>query len=403
MEIDFQNFVLSLSKAHDMVDREALGVQPNCGERLAVLAHAISHHLEMTEYERLILTTKALLLDRNLIEALYKEHQKAMVDAPVSTENVNRATENIFRYDITLYLFYWLHSETLNGRKPFIHHANKIPIDMEIISFVNYLAAQYQLGTLDECAFTSTKEAIMSRIRNSYSREVCDSFGNAFTPELGKRLHDGHVHTAAASIFPRLDSNLESAQIMELVQTFAGVIDYKSRFTRKHSVQIAARTWLMSTYYKFDEETKLKLFLAAALHDAGKLYVPKHLLEKRGKLDVEEFEIVKSHVWYTFELLKEIKGFEDICTWASNHHEKLDGTGYPFGKGAAELDTPSRLLACIDVYQAVSEERPYHAGRSHAETMEILFDMARSNKLDGDIVADLNVKMEGFFPDVLIS
>ncbi|MDR1143634.1 MAG: phosphohydrolase, partial [Spirochaetaceae bacterium] len=86
----------------------------------------------------------------------------------------------------------------------------------------------------------------------------------------------------------------------------------------------------------------------------------------------------------------DIEGFGHICGWAANHHEKLDGSGYPFGKKAEDLDFNSRLIACIDIYQAVSEERPYHPGRNHAETMKVLYDMAERGKIDGGIVRDLD-------------
>ena len=103
--------------------------------------------------------------------------------------------------------------------------------------------------------------------------------------------------------------------------------------------------------------------------------------------------IIKDHVRGTYELLKDIEGFEEICNWASNHHEKLDGSGYCFGKKADELDFISRLIACTDIYQAISEERPYHPARSHEDTMVILKDMAGKGFIDSDIVNDFDTAM----------
>jgi HD-GYP domain-containing protein (c-di-GMP phosphodiesterase class II) len=111
-------------------------------------------------------------------------------------------------------------------------------------------------------------------------------------------------------------------------------------------------------------------------------------------------------VRHTYELLKNVDGFGHIRDWASNHHEKLDGTGYPFGKGADELDFYSRLMACIDIYQAVSEARPYHEQRDHGETMAILYGMAQKGFVDETIVKDLDIAMAPYsnqnlpsFPD----
>jgi HD-GYP domain-containing protein (c-di-GMP phosphodiesterase class II) len=88
--------------------------------------------------------------------------------------------------------------------------------------------------------------------------------------------------------------------------------------------------------------------------------------------------------------LTDLEGLEDVRAWACNHHEKLDGTGYPLGKKAADLDFNSRLMTCLDIYQAVSEPRPYHPLRDHASTMEILNKMAGSGAIDEGIVKDID-------------
>ena len=174
------------------------------------------------------------------------------------------------------------------------------------------------------------------------------------------------------------------------------IIDYKSAFTQRHSRQIANKAWLMARYYKCDQLECSKLFLAAALHDLGKLYIPSSILEKPGKLDEAEYAVIKSHVTYTCDLLAHIEGFEDVHRWAGFHHEKLDGSGYPFGKRGAELDFNARLLACIDIYQALSEERPYHARRNHEDTMCILYDMAHKGHIDKDIAADIDTALAAY-------
>jgi len=184
--------------------------------------------------------------------------------------------------------------------------------------------------------------------------------------------------------------DVEDDAITKLAELVAQIIDYKSTYTRSHSIEIAKKVWIMCDYYGIDHTTRAKAYLAAALHDIGKLAVPTHILEKPGKLTDEEFAIIKSHTNMTHKLLSGITGFDDICNWASNHHEKLDGSGYPRAKQACDLDHISRLLTCVDIYQAVSEKRPYHPVRSHAETMVILREMAEKGQIDGTIVNDLD-------------
>jgi HD-GYP domain-containing protein (c-di-GMP phosphodiesterase class II) len=152
----------------------------------------------------------------------------------------------------------------------------------------------------------------------------------------------------------------------------------------------------MGGHYGYGPEERTALYLAAALHDLGKIATPAEVLEKPGKLDAPEFEIIKKHARDTYEWLSGVPDFETIRDWAAGHHEKLDGSGYPFGKAGDELDFNARLLACIDIYQAVSEPRPYHDARPHSETMPILYGMAKNKLIDPDIVRDLGEAMEEF-------
>jgi HD-GYP domain-containing protein (c-di-GMP phosphodiesterase class II) len=190
--------------------------------------------------------------------------------------------------------------------------------------------------------------------------------------------------------------DMEDPALVPIAELIAHIIDFKSAFTRMHTQQIANRAWVMAEHYGYDPAQKIQLYLAAALHDLGKLAVPSGVLEKPGKLDPDEFEIIKTHIVQTRNLLSgaaKSTGLEQITEWAANHHEKLNGSGYPLGKTAADLDFNSRLMACIDIYQAVSEERPYHPRRSHAETMPILFNMAEKGGIDPAIVRDMDQVM----------
>ena len=96
---------------------------------------------------------------------------------------------------------------------------------------------------------------------------------------------------------------------------------------------------------------------------------------------------MKHHAAYTYYILSEIDDFEEIRDWAAFHHERLDGTGYPFGKKSSELNTQERIMACVDIYQALTESRPYKQGMPNEKAYGILKDMAEKGWLDADIVA----------------
>lgn len=132
-----------------------------------------------------------------------------------------------------------------------------------------------------------------------------------------------------------------------------------------------------------------KLYFAGALHDIGKLAVDRGVLEKPARLTDSEYRHIQDHAVWTYKILSGIQGLEDVTHWASNHHEKLDGSGYPQGLAAGQLDFWDRMLGCIDIYQALTEERPYKAGMTHAQAAAILRRMAGAGKLDESIVEDL--------------
>ncbi|HOM43859.1 MAG TPA: HD domain-containing phosphohydrolase, partial [Bacillota bacterium] len=101
------------------------------------------------------------------------------------------------------------------------------------------------------------------------------------------------------------------------------------------------------------------------------------------------YSIFKSHTYYTKLILGNISGMEEITPWAANHHETLRGTGYPEGIGAERLCQKSRIMAVCDVYQALTEDRPYRNGMKKEKALGIIDSMVKIGNLDADIVKDL--------------
>ncbi|NLL51155.1 MAG: HD domain-containing protein, partial [Peptococcaceae bacterium] len=107
-------------------------------------------------------------------------------------------------------------------------------------------------------------------------------------------------------------------------------------------------------------------------HDLGKLAVPKKILDKAEPLREEEFQIVKTHTFHTYNLLSLARFSKNIVEWASYHHERLDGTGYPFRMSADTLTTGARLMAIADIFTALTEDRPYRRALPRERAMNIL-------------------------------
>ena len=191
-------------------------------------------------------------------------------------------------------------------------------------------------------------------------------------------------------IAPQITYEYSWQDIIPISDTFMEIIDGKSGFTYRHSRGITEKIGIMSDFYGFDTEKKLKLHIAANLHDLGKLYVPNSILEKPDKLDAFEFSEIKKHAYFTRLALDKIHGFQDISSWAANHHEKLNGRGYPESLTAQELDFESRLMGVIDICQSLTEERPYRKGLTQKEATKILYDMANDGFIDKQITKDVD-------------
>ncbi len=124
-----------------------------------------------------------------------------------------------------------------------------------------------------------------------------------------------------------------------------------------------------------------QIIMSAQLHDVGKIAIDDSILRKPGKLDKDEFEAMKKHTVIGGEIIKEIQNkteeseyLEYAYTFAVYHHEKWDGSGYPFGIAGEKIPLPARLMALIDVYDALISERPYKKAFTHEEAIKIIAD-----------------------------
>ena len=188
--------------------------------------------------------------------------------------------------------------------------------------------------------------------------------------------------------------SLNIDQLVEMSQFYALIIDTRSRFTATHSSGVAATAERIARLWGFDELHGKKVRIAGYLHDIGKLAVPDSILEKNGSLDLVEWRAMRSHTYHTFQILDTVDGLQDIAVWASQHHENLDGEGYPFRNTGNEMPVESRILAVADVFTALAEDRPYRTGMADGKVLEILHDMVEKRKLDGRVVDLLIANIE---------
>lgn len=185
---------------------------------------------------------------------------------------------------------------------------------------------------------------------------------------------------------PKISLNLDG--LYRLSRVFGKIIDYRSPFTATHSSGVAAASEELAARLGMPSAERCLIGVAGYLHDIGKLAIPTELLDKPGQLTPAERFIVKQHPYYTHQILSMVPGLETVNSWASLHHERLDGTGYPFR--TRDIPLGARIIAVADVFTAITEHRPYRSGMTRAQCLAVLNQQVADGALDGDIMALLH-------------
>jgi HD-GYP domain-containing protein (c-di-GMP phosphodiesterase class II) len=168
---------------------------------------------------------------------------------------------------------------------------------------------------------------------------------------------------------------------------FKDLIDFKSPYTATHTSGVAACAEMISKLYGYNESEIQSLRIASNLHDLGKLAVPTSILNKPGGLTREEFAIIKSHTYYSYNIINSIDGLHHIAEQAAFHHERLDGSGYPFHITGERMSVGARIIAIADIFTALIEARPYREGMDKAGTSRVMRQMAKNGFIDYSLVS----------------
>ena len=190
---------------------------------------------------------------------------------------------------------------------------------------------------------------------------------------------------------------LDVAEAINLAKIMGRIVDAKSPFTHEHSERVALISRELAVDLGFDDTTCQKIHIAGLLHDLGKLRVDDAVLHKPGALTREEYAAIRRHVVDTGLALQGCFPGEMIPRWAANHHEKLDGSGYPYRLHDEQIDMPSRIIAVADIFQALAQNRPYRGRLSFDKIMEIVDPMVDTHKLDRDVVAVVHRRAADYY------
>ncbi len=237
-----------------------------------------------------------------------------------------------------------------------------------------------------------------------------------FNSELKENISKANIDYVKTSLVGTIEETLSSPRsggLKETPQTVNSVVEgfsakpnvikslakmsFNDYTTAIHSVNVMALTISYCYYTALGEKETKQLAMAALLHDVGKTEIPSSLLKASRKLSDEEFEIIKSHTTHGYEILKLYKDDEikDIATACIDHHEKLDGSGYPNGK--KDISYIGRVLAVIDCYEAITnDDRPYRTSLRPIDALRLIKKEVDQGKLDKKIFRDFAYSLTNF-------
>lgn len=206
---------------------------------------------------------------------------------------------------------------------------------------------------------------------------------------LWKGTEDGNLMREVLSRDPAPEGVACDYEAFEnICSAFADMIDGKSHYTYMHSQNVAVLTEAIAREMKMDEEQITELRRAALLHDIGMLGIPNSIMDKEGPLTEEQWTAVRQHPGHSHELLRKVRGFDGVARIARDHHERLDGSGYPQGLSAEQIDLPTRILSVADVYDAICSPRAYRPNLDPQGMLEIM-DRLTPHQLDVECVSAL--------------
>lgn len=410
MKLDLTEMLYAMSYALDTIENEVGGITTNHGKNVAYLCFLMGKEAGFSDAELRDFVGISILHDNAFSEYIREEYGDVARCGKIKLSKEDGSLDkyllgydhslmgekNIklvpFRTNVKNVLLY--HHENANGSGAFHKDYKHTNLKSQIIHLADIIDVRWDIMHVDEASFEKIKEKVVSSKNIAFSEKSVDLFLKGVT---FKNILDIQKYTSINCLkrdLRTVEEDYTDKEIKNLAKFFAQIVDYKSAFTKRHSIGVAEKCEKMAKFYKFPKEKATRFYLAGALHDIGKLCVVNDILEKPNKLTPEEFDDIKEHVVETNKILCQVDGLEDICDWASHHHERLDGSGYPEGLTEDELTFEDKLLAEIDIYQALSEKRPYKDNIAHTECINIMRGMAAEGKIDKQILEDINKVMK---------
>ena len=396
---NLHHLIYALSDALDLVGIDDV----NHGKRVAYMALECADRLNLRGQDKIDLMHASLLHDCGVSSTRIHDKLVFMLDWEGAEDHCVRGYQML------------QHSQKLSHLSNVIlyHHTHyeilqKLQVDYATAMMANLIFMVDRVDALHAQVLAKEPETSIVAVGEIVRNELKELSGSFFDPALVEAflavseregfwftLHPEPLHRYLSHYIDSLRAeNVNMTQLQEVAELFAYFVDAKSPYTADHSYDVAKLSAFLAAEMRLPPDVCTKIEIAGLLHDLGKLRIPDELLDKEGPLSDDEYNIVKVHPYETDQILSSIPGLEDIATWAAQHHEKLNGKGYPYHTASEALPLPSRIIAVADVFQALAQNRPYRKSLKPLEILEIIKEKVAREELDAHVVEVVETNLQ---------
>jgi response regulator RpfG family c-di-GMP phosphodiesterase len=221
----------------------------------------------------------------------------------------------------------------------------------------------FQIGAFDYITKPLDLNRVLISVTNALHRRELEIISRTYRHELEKKVLERTTSLQEAT--DRLKKMLDG-----VIDTIAFTLEKRDPYTSGHQRRVAQLACGIAEKMKLPEEQIYGLQMACFIHDIGKIYVPSEILSKPGKLSDVEFGMIKTHATVSYEILKRIDFPWPIAEIAYQHHERVNGSGYPRGLSGNSILLEAKILGVADVVEAMASHRPYRPALGLEKAME---------------------------------
>lgn len=378
---NLKNILNTFLSAYNLFDKE---IVLHCKE-VAFITLSICNALSMDETKKKDIMISAYLHD-------ISASKTNLLDTFKKFEMVEYHEHCIYGYvffdtfmpcnNFSKYILY--HHEPYNSKN--IINNIEIPTETNILKISDDISIFKLIN--NDVTIEKIREFLISN-KDMYNPIYLDILLSKKGDEILKKLLDNsyleYIDNYGDEIFvPNID-------FVKLVEAMAFILDFKCETTNIHSQTVSLFSVLLAKEFELPDIFEIRI--GSLLHDIGKMGIPDSILKKPSSLTNEEFDIMKKHVEYTYEILSNLNN-DKILKIASNHHEKLNGQGYPIG--ISDLSFAERLVAVADIFAALTQKRSYKNSFTKEKIIKILLSCSNNCEIDSCIVNKIIEKYDYF-------